>query len=366
MPSFFSQDYRTARDKLLSLTQQSGDWGHEAIKHPLVGADGEDIFMDVFWKGPKDASRVLTISSGTHGAEGFCGSAIQAQLVASDLKLPDDLAIMLVHAINPFGFSHLRRVNEKNVDLNRNFIDFNAELPVNEAYRDLDHLLNPVEMPPEKLDASMAEISRLRSTLDFPTFFKAVSGGQHEFPEGVQFAGREPQWSRTTIERVWKAYLSKAEIVVQIDLHTGLGPSGVGVLMMAANPDEPHKAITEEWFGSMMVAPRPTREEENTFGGYMNAGMEKSLADTWVIPMTLEYGTEPPAAVLGAMIEDNWLCHHGELNSERGRAIKERLKRVFYPDSDVWESQILTRAEDVIAQALAGLAELSIASKETS
>ena len=364
MPSFFSHDYRAARNRLLSLTQEAGDWVHQAIRHPSSGADGEDIFTDVFWKGPEDASRVLVISSGTHGAEGFCGSAVQSQLVAGDLTLPDDLAIMLVHAINPFGFSHLRRVNEENVDLNRNFIDFNAELPVNEAYRDLNHLLNPVDMPPEKLDASMTEIMRLQSTMDFLTFFKAVSGGQHEFPTGVQFGGLEPQWSRKTIESIWDTYLSKAEIVVQIDVHTGLGPSGVGVLMMAANPEEPHKAITADWFGTMMVSPRPTRQEDNTFGGYMNAGMEQCLTDTWVIPMTLEYGTEPPEVVLRAMIEDNWLCHHGEVDSERGRAIKERLLRVFYPDSEVWESQVLVRAEQVFAQALAGLAELSVASKE--
>jgi hypothetical protein len=364
VPSFFSHDYRAARNRLLALTHETGDWVHQAIRHPLSGADGEDIFTDVFWRGPEDASRVLVISSGTHGAEGFCGSAVQSQLVASQVGLPDDVAIMLVHAINPFGFSHLRRVNEENVDLNRNFIDFDSALPVNEAYRELNELLNPIEMPPEKLDVSMAEITRLQSTMDFLSFFKAVSGGQHEFPEGVQFGGREPQWSRKTIERIWDTYLSAAEIVVQIDVHTGLGPSGVGVLMMAANPDEPHKAITANWFGDMMVSPRPARKEDNAFGGYMNAGMEQCLTRTWVIPMTLEYGTEPPEVVLRAMIEDNWLCHHGELDSDRGRAIKERLLRVFYPDSKVWESQVLVRAEQVFAQALAGLAELSVAIKE--
>lgn len=364
MPSFFSQDYRAARNRLLSLTQKTGDWVHEPIKHPLCGADGDGMFTDVFWRGPEDASRILVISSGTHGVEGFCGSAVQSQLVAKDMALPDDLAIMLVHGVNPFGFSHLRRVNEGNVDVNRNFIDFEAELPVNEAYRDLNHLLNPVEMPPEKLDALMVEIMRLQSTMDFLTFFKAVSGGQHEFPDGVQFGGREPQWSRKTVEKIWATYLSTAEIVAHIDVHTGLGPSGVGALMMAANPDEPHKAITAKWFGDMMVSPRPTREQDDTFGGYMNLGMERCLTDTWVIPMTLEYGTEAPEVVLRAMIEDNWLCHHGELDSERGRAIKERLLRVFYPDSKIWESQVLHRAEQVFAQALAGLAELSVASKE--
>jgi hypothetical protein len=34
-------------------------------------------------------------------------------------KLP---TIVFVHALNPFGFKHHRRVNEDNVDLNRNFL----------------------------------------------------------------------------------------------------------------------------------------------------------------------------------------------------------------------------------------------------
>ena len=29
----------------------------------------------------------------------------------------------MIHALNPFGFAHLRRANEDNVDLNRNFVD---------------------------------------------------------------------------------------------------------------------------------------------------------------------------------------------------------------------------------------------------
>ena len=365
MTSYFSPDYQSARSQLVSLTNTKKGWSHHPVLHPLKGAKGEELYTDVFWRGPEDASRVLMITSGTHGAEGFCGSAVQSQLVDQNPVLPDDFAIALVHAINPFGFSHRRRVNENNVDLNRNFIDFDQPLPVNEAYRGLNDLLNPVDMPPAKLDEMMAEIARLQKTMEFMTFFKAVSGGQHEFPTGVQYGGVEPQWSRKTIEGIWETYLSKADIVVQIDVHTGLGPSGEGVLMMAANPDEPHKAITAGWYGDMMVSPRPANRADNPFGGYMNGGMEQSLPDTWVIPMTLEYGTEMPEVVLRAMIEDNWLCSHGDIDSERGQAIKERLLRVFYPDSKVWESQILVRAEQVFAQAMTGLAALDIASKET-
>ena len=360
MTSCFSPDYRTARKLILRKTAAAGDWTHEAFKHPVSGRDGEPVYTDVFWKGPKDATRVLTISSGIHGVEGFCGSAAQCQFIEDAPPLAEDTAILLIHAVNPYGFSHLRRVNENNVDLNRNFIDFDAGLPQNEKYRELYDLLNPDELPPEGADTIIARVEELRASMEALDFMKAVTGGQYEFPDGIQFGGREPAWSRRTMEKIWDSYLSHAAIVVQIDVHTGLGPSGLGLLMMAADDEEPHKALTAEWFGDMFVTPRPHSASDTILGGYMNAGMEDHLgARTWVIPMTLEYGTEPAKAVLGMLIEDNWLTHHGDVESERGRDIRQRLLRVFYPDDKAWKDAVLTRARDVFDRALAGLQSLS-------
>jgi hypothetical protein len=48
-----------------------------------------------------------------------------------------------VHALNPFGFAWLRRVNEYNVDLNRNFQDFNKSLPSSAPYEAFHDCLVP-------------------------------------------------------------------------------------------------------------------------------------------------------------------------------------------------------------------------------
>jgi hypothetical protein len=328
--TYYSEDYRTARTRLLSAAQASGDWTHEAIAHPLAGADGAALFIDVLWRGPQDAPRVLTISSGTHGVEGFCGSALQLQLIHDAPALPPGTALMLVHAVNPYGFSHLRRVNEDNVDLNRNFIDFAADVPENDAYAALDSLLNPVELPSGAMAAIAAELQRMRTEMDYLSLLKAVSGGQYAFPRGIQYGGADPSWSRRTVEALWARRLAGRRVVVQIDLHSGLGASGFGMLMMAANDDEPHKALTAAWFGPMLVTPRPRSREDTILGGYMNGAMETDLAGVRVVPMTLEYGTEPNEVVLGAIIEDNWLVHHGDVDSAQGREIKARILRAFY------------------------------------
>ena len=53
--------------------------------HPIArGAEGEELSIDVAVLGPPDAREVLLLISGTHGAEGFCGSGCQVNLLRDD------------------------------------------------------------------------------------------------------------------------------------------------------------------------------------------------------------------------------------------------------------------------------------------
>ena len=128
----FSPSYREARARFVQAADACGAQLHSDAM-ALPGADGERLAMDVAIHGPADAAQVLMTTSAVHGIEGFCGSAIQTGWLQS-LSLPPGVAVVHVHAVNPHGFSHARRVNEDNVDLNRNFIDFAQPLPVNADY----------------------------------------------------------------------------------------------------------------------------------------------------------------------------------------------------------------------------------------
>ncbi len=52
----------------------------------------------------------------------------------------------MIHAVNPFGFSHLKRTNEDNIDLNRNFNDFSTPYPDNPVYEEVHDLLVPKDL----------------------------------------------------------------------------------------------------------------------------------------------------------------------------------------------------------------------------
>ena len=92
----------------------------------LSGAKyGGDLTIDVALVGVANPDWSLVLSSGLHGVEGFFGSAIQTAYMRH-MKREDVInskgQLVLIHSINPFGFFGLRRVNEDNIDLNRNFL----------------------------------------------------------------------------------------------------------------------------------------------------------------------------------------------------------------------------------------------------
>jgi hypothetical protein len=100
---------------------------------PEKGRDGEDLAMDVALRdGPADAAKLLILSSACHGVEGYCGTACRCLPCTTPkwrAKARDQgVAVLYIHALNPYGFSHIRRATHENVDLNRNFHDFSQAI----------------------------------------------------------------------------------------------------------------------------------------------------------------------------------------------------------------------------------------------
>ena len=126
----FPVDYADSRRRFVAMAAAAGFALTEHLHPRLRGPSGEMLACDAAFRGPEDARDVLLVSSGTHGVEGFCGAGCQAELLRSGLldRLPARTAVLLVHAVNPYGFAWLRRTNEDNIDLNRNFVDHSLEL----------------------------------------------------------------------------------------------------------------------------------------------------------------------------------------------------------------------------------------------
>ena len=67
----FSPSYREARARFVQAAEDCGAQLHR-YAWPLMGAQGEELAMDVAVHGPADAAQVLMTTSAVHGIEGFC------------------------------------------------------------------------------------------------------------------------------------------------------------------------------------------------------------------------------------------------------------------------------------------------------
>ena len=138
MIKYFSNDYFDARKEFLEAAETSGVPVIQFC-HPLTGPNEEELGTDIALMGSQSAENIIIVGSATHGIEGFCGSGCQTGFLQENwsTKLNSNTALILVHANNPYGFAHQRRINEDNIDLNRNFIDFQTALPDSSQYSKL-------------------------------------------------------------------------------------------------------------------------------------------------------------------------------------------------------------------------------------
>jgi predicted deacylase len=353
----FAATYAAAREKFLAAALDAGA-DLRTIPHPLTGPEGEALGTDVAILGPPDAPRRLVLVSATHGVEGHCGSGAQVALLrGGDLAhLPEGVAVVIVHAINPYGFAWSRRVTEDNVDLNRNFVDFARALPENPAYDALKDSINPPTLDADIVKRSDEALRNYAISHGSMAMQSAVSAGQYRHADGVWYGGQAPTWSRRTIEAIAARELSGAEAVAVVDFHTGLGPFAYGEIITEIDPLSPLYAKAKAWYGDGVTSTLEGTSTSARLTGTMDAGLARALGNVPLLFVALEFGTRDVQTVLKAVREDNWLHLYGQLDSDQGRAIKARIRDAFYPDDDAWRAAIVARAREVVGKALRGLA----------
>ena len=351
----FSKSYAEARQKFLAAAAQAGLQVESHI-HPNKGRDGEELAMDVAREGPADAKHVLLVSSACHGVEGYCGSGVQIDALRSaewhKAVAQSGVAVVYVHALNPHGFSHVRRVTQENVDLNRNFHDFSKPLPDNTAYKEVQHLLLPDVWPPN--EANMQATMQYIATHGMPKLQAAVSQGQHHDPKRLFFGGQAPTWSNQTIRKVLKQHGGTAQKLAWIDLHTGLGPSGIGERIYAGANDAAAIQRARTWWGNITSIYDGTSSSA-FLTGLMWMSVQDECPQTEYTGIALEYGTLPMNDMLMALRADHWLHLHPEASDDLKKSIKAQIFNAFYTDTDEWRAQIISQARDAMAQAIQGL-----------
>jgi hypothetical protein len=352
----FSADYAEAREKFLAAARIAGAEMHR-YDNPTKGLQDEALSCDAAWLGPADASRVIVAISGTHGVEGFCGSGVQVDWLMrlGATALPEGSAALMVHAINPYGFSWVRRVTEEGCDLNRNYLEFKGKLPENPGYDELADAIVPKALTGRAIEEADARLVAYRKEHGDVAYHRALSGGQYRHPQGMFYGGTEPTWAHRTARSIAETLLKGRADVGVIDFHTGLGPFGYGELITHYAPDTSGSARVRDWWGQSVTESKRGQTQSQARDGLGHYGFNRWLKGTRVTMATLEYGTYDREQGFAAFRGDHWLHLHGDPKGKEAGPIRAAIRRQFYPDTDDWKEMILFRGHQAIRQAIAGL-----------
>jgi hypothetical protein len=349
----FPQDYAAARQQWLrELASLHGDY--QLLTHPCAGhgPNGESLFTDSVWIGAEAADNVLVILAATHGVEGFAGSAVQMDslklLQTGQLVIPRNTALLLIHALTPWGYAWSRRCDADGVDLNRNAIDFSASLPETPEYQQLRSAL--LEKDHALRQSMLAAFGQEygREALE-----KAISGGQYVDPAGPFYGGKQPAHGRLVCEHLIEVYGLAQRRLAVVDVHTGLGAYGYGEIICDHAPGSAGASVAKHFFGDAVTLPLAGTSSSVPKLGLLDYLWHTVMADTGCY-ITLEFGTYSTDELFAVLLRDHQLWAEQD-NAPARLAHSELMRRHFCPADPGWREMVLLRGRQVIHQAMRGL-----------
>ncbi len=375
MIGYFSDDYRQARERFTGAAHAAG--AHlSSVTHPELDApDGGTLAVDLAWLGPMDASRVLLVTSGMHGFEGPAGSAVQSVWLENEPNhLPPNTAVLLVHALNPWGFAWVSRLTEHNVDLNRNFVDWSSAPPTNHLYSHVRELIRVPDMSLETLTHLLAAQQRLAAELGPAAVQVAVDFGQYEDEEGISYGGTEAEFGHLVMRDHVVPLLSGAERVGLIDWHTGVGAFGEVAVLPMGGPGSISAKRLAAWWGETLVAHWKRSPLEEAIAqdpklsampllktGQMTQALGHWLPQADITGAVVEFGTEREGALsdlIYVTLYERWLrfVDRSDRMAEAHSRFRATARKCFVPQDELWRALVVREGPKLIDQAVVGLA----------
>jgi len=325
----------------------------EIFSVPLKSQTDNDLTIDFCYVPPKDTTEKLVILiSGTHGIEGYVGSAVQ-QMLMQDFFQPEmfsNTGLLLVHGLNAWGFKHQRPFSENNVDLNRHFSD---DRTLFETQNDGFVALYDMLTPKGKLNMNsignrffMLKAIQKIAQKGMPALLQAFAQGQYQFPEGIYFGGQNFEQQVEILKSVLTEKASSYPKLLNLDLHTGFGERGE--LHLFPNPvDDPVlKHSMEKVFAGYRI---DWGDSDNFYviHGQLVEYIGKVFPEKLSIPMMMEFGTLNTGTTVGAVksahisIVENQGAQYGYKTPQDSINAKAGYYEMFYPPSEKWRTNAL-------------------------
>ena len=363
--SYFTNDYASAR---LAFRNNA-----DVLKNRYTGVtlrqirvpDRENLGLTVntcYIPATESNDTLLILSSGTHGVEGYVGSACQSMFITEyiDDDLLKNCGVLLIHALNPYGFHHNRRVTENNIDLSRN-CSLSPDLysSENPGYTMVDGFINPreeLDMDGFKMRFFFLRAGILVGRHSMASLRQAIVQGQYTHPKGVWYGGKELEPQIRELIPLIGEISDPYTRVIAIDLHTGYGERGR--MHLISNPVENEmRQKMNELFGDYGIDFGDDEDFYSPLGEVI--GMFRELVpDKPCIPMVFEFGTLDSQTRLGAiksmqtMVAENQAYNFGFESDATRAEVNDMFMEMFYPESLSWRSNAIEQFKSVLDEIL--------------
>jgi hypothetical protein len=309
--------------------------------------------------------RLLVLQSGIHGPEGASGAAAQFYFMTNYLQSLQDkrVDVLIIHAMNPWGYKNVRRNDETNTNLNRNFSSDGSDYRFDNAsyrrFRDVFEPQGPV---------SNVFWGSFRGTLGFVGGYvgsgfssapldNGLNNGQYEYPQGINYGGRAPRPQQAFLEQKIGPILARPyKKTLYLDFHTGLGGNGVLSVILGKQPAPGPKQDLQQMLGPYkangieITDPTTTPGFFATYGDVIDFVPTLSSHPQSFLAVTMEYGTMGLDAInelrsANRMILDsekyNFHCTSQEICAE----VDTNTREMFNPSDPVWRHKVLREAD---------------------
>jgi hypothetical protein len=355
---YFNETYLESRAAFRALIEPVQRCWPQAVEESYaLPATDEDLTIDMIKAlPPSGGKRLLILSCGLHGIEGYIGSAMLQLFTNEYLEKINsaETALIMVHSINPWGMKHRRRVNENNVDLNRNFIYKldGSRAEVNPAYDSIDSFVNP--STPVKAAATplfYLQLGYIIATLGPSRFRENFLLGQYRFPQGLYFGGHDFEYSAGVMKDLFDHAAADFDDLLLIDMHSGYGPRHQ-MTIVNSRYEQRASVDLQEIFSYPLIAktdPQEFYQMQGDMVDYYYQLIYDRYPGKRFFATSFEFGTygDSLGAVLRSyrtMVNENRFYHHGAKSEHVAGRVKRDFDNLFIPREIEWRKKALQDA----------------------
>lgn len=350
----YAETYAEAREKFVrAVNFTNGKYDAIPVDLKLPLHYDEYLSIDLAYYGSPEPEILLVHSTGVRGVDGFHGSAIQIKLILDHVKclkedlISENIGLLFVHAVNPYGMAHSRITNESNVDLNNNFRT-NYEITCPEIYEKLNHIINPTDE--KKWWKGFVYFNLIRNSIKYSLdeITNAITKGQNKFLDGIFNFGFEMEQGPKKLIKWIKENVDhqKLKLIINIDVHIGTGTFGVDTVLLSQSDYNMHLELYENIPNKIII----NDLQPDSVNCNLKIGIQNAFPDINVCGLIQEFGTYSKYNMLSAIIRENYYNYYQLEGQDTNHFSKVELKNMFYPNDVSWRKNVLQSGVDFYNQ----------------